>query len=242
MSKPMRLIPESDRPRERLMRLGPESLDREELLAILIGTGTPGRSALDVAIELLERAEQRSPDAPLQGLFQLRDDDLKKMVLGLGPAKRCLILAALQLGRMLKEEGAPKRPTLLSAGAAYELVRGRLEHLDHEELLVIAVNAKHRLIDVDNVSKGTLTSTLVNPREVFRSAMRLGAWGVILAHNHPSGDPHPSREDRVATRRLIEAGDLLGIHVLDHVIVGERRFVSLRDEGLVDWSSEFGRS
>jgi DNA repair protein RadC len=238
----MRLIPESDRPREKLMRLGPEKLEPEELLAILIGTGTPGRSALDVAIELLDHCAERAPHEGLRALFRLRNDDLKKMVPGLGPAKRCFILAALQLGQRLKDQDAPKRPTLLRAEQIYELVRARLEHLDHEELLVIAVNAKHHLIDVDCVTKGTLTTTLIHPREVFQSALRLGAWGVILAHNHPSGDPHPSREDRGVTRRLIEAGELLGIHVLDHVIVGDRRFVSLRDEGLVDWSSEFGRS
>jgi DNA repair protein RadC len=242
MSRPMRLIPESDRPREKLMRLGPEKLELEELLAILIGTGTRGRSAIDVAIELLEQCEERAPGAGLRALFRLRNDDLKSMVPGLGPVKRCLILAALQLGKQLQAQDVPNRPTLRTPDQVYAFVRARLEHLDHEELLVIAVNAKHRLIDVDCVTKGTLTTTLIHPREVFQSAMRLKAWGVILVHNHPSGDPHPSREDRGVTRRLIEAGALLGIPVLDHVIVGDRRFVSLRDEGLVDWSSEFGRS
>lgn len=236
MSRPMRLIPESDRPREKLLRLGPGALKNEELLAILIGSGTPGRSALDVAIELLDQCEQRSHNAGLRALFQLRNHDLKSLVPGLGPAKRCLILAALQLGERLTEEKVPTRPTLRTPESVYELVRERLEHLDHEELLVIAVNAKHRLIDVDSVTKGTLTSTPINPQTVFQSAMRLGAWGIIMVHNHPSGDPHPSREDRGVTRRIVEAGALLGIHVLDHVIIGDRRFVSLRDEGLVDWS------
>ncbi|HLO01647.1 MAG TPA: DNA repair protein RadC [Symbiobacteriaceae bacterium] len=236
MSRPMRLIPESDRPREKLLRLGAEKLDDEELLAILIGSGTPGRSALDVAIDLLAKCEERSPNAGLRGLFRLRNGDLKSFVPGLGPAKRCFILAALQLGFRLKEQEAPKRPTLRTPDAVYELVRAQLEHLDHEELLVIAVNAKHLLIDVECVTKGTLTSTPINPKTVFQSAMRLGAWGIILVHNHPSGDPHPSREDRGVTRRIVEAGALLGIHVLDHVIIGDRCFVSLRDEGLVDWS------
>lgn len=236
MSRPMRLIPEPDRPREKLLRDGPETLPDEELLAILIGTGTPGRSALDLARELLAKCEERSPNAGLRALFRLRDADLKGFVPGLGPAKRCFILAALQLGYRLKEGAAPKRPTLRTPESVYELVRARVEHLDHEELLVIAVNAKHQLIDVDSVTKGTLTSTPINPQKVFQAAMRLGAWGIILVHNHPSGDPHPSREDRGVTRRLVEAGALLGIHVLDHVIIGDRRFVSLRDEGLVDWS------
>jgi DNA repair protein RadC len=236
MSRPMRLIPESDRPREKLLREGPERLSNEELLAILIGSGTPGRSAIDVAVEMLDLCEQRAPESGLRGLFRLRNEDLRSIVPGLGPAKRCLILAALQLGQNLKEQKTPKRPTLRMPQAVYEFVRARLEYLDHEELLVIAVNAKHRLIDVECVSKGTLTTTLIHPREVFQAALRHGAWGVILVHNHPSGDPHPSREDRGVTRRLIEAGSLLGIEVLDHVIIGDRRFVSLRDEGLVDWS------
>lgn len=237
MSRPMRLIPESDRPREKLLRDGPNALSNAELLAILIGSGTPGRSALDVAIELLDTCEQRAPESGLRGLFRLRNADLSALVPGLGPAKRCLILAALQLGQRLKEQEVPKRPTLRTASEVYAFVRARIEYLDHEELLVIAVNAKHRLIDVECVTKGTLTTTLIHPREVFQSALRQGAWGVILAHNHPSGDPHPSREDRGVTRRLIEAGSLLGINVLDHVIIGDGRFVSLRDEGLVDWSS-----
>lgn len=236
MSRPMRLIPESDRPREKLLRLGPGALKNEELLAILIGSGTPGRNAIDVALELLEKCEQRTHGAGLRGLFELRNHDLKKLVPGLGPAKRCFILAALQLGERLKEEKIPERPTLRTAESVYELVRERLEHQDQEELLVIAVNAKHRLIDVDCVTKGTLTSTPINPQTVFQSAMRLGAWGIILVHNHPSGDPRPSREDRGVTRRIVEAGTLLGIQVLDHVIIGDGSFVSLRDEGLVDWS------
>lgn len=236
MSRPMRLIPESDRPRERLLRLGPGALTNEELLAILIGSGRPGRSAIDLAVELLDECEKRSHGAGLRGLFQLRNLDLKKLVPGLGPAKRCFILAALQLGERLKDEKIPERPTLRTAESVYELVRERLEHQDQEELLVIAVNAKHRLIDVDCVTKGTLTATPINPQTVFQSAMRLGAWGIILVHNHPSGDPRPSREDRGVTRRIVEAGALLGIQVLDHVIIGDRRFVSLRDEGLVDWS------
>lgn len=236
MSRPMRLIPESDRPRERLLREGAENLSNEDLIAILIGTGTPGRSAIDVAIDLLAKCEERAPNSGLRALFRLRNEDLANLVPGLGPAKRAFILAALQLGSRVKESAPPKRPTLRTPESVYELVRARLEHLDHEELLVIGLNAKHRLIDVECVTKGTLTSTPINPQTVFQSAMRIGAWGIILVHNHPSGDPHPSREDRGVTRRIVEAGALLGIHVLDHVIIGDRRFVSLRDEGLVDWS------
>lgn len=236
MSRPMRLIPESDRPREVLLREGPERCSNQQLLAILIGSGTPGRSALDVAEDLLKFCETRSPGAGLHGLLRLRNEDLKRNVRGLGPAKRAFILAALQLGARVKEERKEERPTLRTPESVVELVQARLEHLDHEELLVIAVNAKHRLIDVDSVTKGTLTSTPINPQTVFQSAIRLGAWGIILVHNHPSGDPHPSREDRGVTRRIVEAGSLLGIHVLDHVIIGGQRFVSLRDEGLVDWS------
>jgi DNA repair protein RadC len=235
MSKPMRAIPEPDRPRERLLRLGPEALSHAELIAILLGTGVPGRSALELAEELLVACQAREPGAGLLALLRLKDQELGKLLPGIGPAKRCQILAALQLGLCAKDERA-NRLTVNGPAAVYEFVRPRLEHLDHEQLLVIAVNAKHQVIDVECVSKGTLTTTLIHPREIFQCALRKNAWGVILAHNHPSGDPRPSREDRGATARLVEAGLLLGIHVLDHVIVGNGRYVSLRDEGLVDWS------
>lgn len=233
MSVPLKALPPQERPRERLLRFGPESLSDADLLAILIGSGTKNHDVIDLANLLLHHCKDSKQG--LRALLSLQVSDLKKVAPGLGEAKLCQILAALQLGvraAMVPEEQAD----LSNPRAVYEYLRPQLLNKEQEEFLVILLNAKNRVIHVETVSRGTLTASLVHPREIFKSAIRRSAHAIILAHNHPSGDPAPSREDREVTQRLIHAGKLLGIEVLDHVVVGRGRYVSFRERGLVEWS------
>lgn len=229
MSVPLKELPPQDRPRERLLRVGPENLSDVELLAILIGTGTKNRRVLEVAQDLLHHCGE------LHGLLTLQAGDANRVAPGLGEAKMCRILAAVQLGIRAAASRA-EQTDLSNPRAVYEYVLPRFGGKEQEEFLVILLNAKNRVIHVETVSRGTLTASLVHPREIFKSAIRRSAHAMILAHNHPSGDPAPSREDREVTQRLIHAGKLLGIEVLDHVVVGRGRYVSFRERGLVEWS------
>lgn len=231
----MRAISADERPRERLLQLGPEKLSNEELLAILLRTGVRGRSAIELARELLHHCERMSPDSGLKHLFRLRQEDLSKVVPGIGAAKLCQILAALQLGQ--RATAMPLKALSLShPKAVFEYLAPRMSHLDREQFQVILLNAKNHVLSVESISEGTLTASLVHPREVFQPAIRRSAHAIILAHNHPSGDTTPSREDREITQRLIQAGKLIGIEVLDHLIIGDGRYLSFRERGLADWS------
>jgi DNA repair protein RadC len=235
-SVPMKALPRDERPRERLLRLGPEELSDTELVAILLGTGRKGQSVIELARALLHHCEGKDPGNGLQSLMLLRDTELKKAVPGVGAAKLCQLLAALQLGLRAAGRPMPKRVDLHNPRAVYEYLSPRMSHLAHEQFMVVLLNAKNHVIDVETVSEGTLTASLVHPREIFKSAIRRSAHAMILAHNHPSGDPSPSREDREVTQRLIQAGKLLGIEVLDHLVIGDGRYISFRERGLVEWS------
>lgn len=231
----LKALPREERPRERLLRLGAERLSDAELLAILLGTGVKGRSVIELARDLLHHCEAKEPGTGLRSLMQLRDAELKQVVPGIGEAKLCQILAALQLGKRVGSVPL-KTVELSNPGAVYEYLAPRMASLDREHFLVMLLNAKNRVILDEFVSEGTLTATLVHPREIFKSAIRFRAHAIILAHNHPSGDPTPSREDREVTQRLIDAGKIIGIEVLDHIVLGEDRFISFRERGLAKWS------
>jgi DNA repair protein RadC len=229
--------PTADRPRERLQGLGPRSLSPRELLAILIETGVPAgggrpaRSALDLAGDLLRHfggeggALRRLASASVPAL---------RGVPGIGAAKATKILAALDLGRRAAEEARPARERVHAPAAVYERMRFQMRDLPHEEFHVLLLNTQNEVLRDLQVTRGTLDASLVHPREVFRAAIVEAAAAVILVHNHPSGDPTPSAEDRQVTRQLREAGKTVGIEVLDHVIVGEGRYVSLVEAGLLD--------
>jgi DNA repair protein RadC len=227
--------PTADRPRERLAALGPRALSPRELLAILIETGAPGaggrppRSALDLAGELLHHFASGGGAA----LRRMLAGSIRELcgVQGIGPAKATKILAALELGRRAAEEARPERERIRSAVDVYERVRLRMRDLAHEEFHVLLLNTQNEVLRQLQVTRGTLDASLVHPREVFRPAIAEAAASVILLHNHPSGDPTPSAEDRAVTRQLVGAGELVGIEVLDHVIVGEGRYVSLAESG-----------
>ncbi len=201
--------------------LGPEALRDDELLALLMGAGFSGRSALEVARGLLrDRAAHELGRLPAPALARFD---------GLGPGRACAIAAAFELVRRL--DGRPKDAVDVSGPRqVYEQLQP-LRHKRKEHFVALYVNARNRLIHVQTVSIGTLTASLVHPREAFGPAVEQAAAGVIVAHNHPSGDIRPSAEDRAATRRLERAGRILGVPLLDHVVVAESGYYSFREEG-----------
>jgi DNA repair protein RadC len=216
--------PETERPRERLLRAGAETLSDAELLAVILRIGRAQSSAVQVARELLEQLDG------LQGLSHRGVQELCA-VRGIGPAKAAQLKAATELG---KRAMATPLSTGTRIGSSHELFRHyypRLRDLRHELFLIVLLDAKHAVLRDSIVSKGSLTLSIVHPREVFTLAVRESAAAVIFVHNHPSGDPQPSAEDRALTTRLVEAGDLLGIPVLDHIIIGDGRYVSFADVG-----------
>jgi len=230
--------PSADRPRERLVGLGPRALADRELLAILIETGIPAaagrsaRSALDLAGDLLQHFSRGEPG----GLRRILTGALAEIqaVPGIGPAKAAKIAAALELGRRAAEEVRPERDRVRCAEDVYQRMRLLMRDLPHEEFHVLLLNTQNEVLRHLQVTRGTLDASLVHAREVFRPAIAEAAASVVLVHNHPSGDPTPSAEDRAVTRQLKAAGELIGIEVLDHVIVGEGRFVSFQESRLLE--------
>lgn len=221
-------IPLAGRPRERLLDQGPAVLSETELLALLLGTGDAQHSALGIAEAML--AAHATPDEPtgLRGLSSLHPRALQQIP-GLGPAKATRLLAALELGRRAQSLSSLSRSTIKSPYDAWKLLAPRLENLDREHFLAVLLDSKNQLIDVTLVAIGTLNATLVHPREVYKPAVRASAAAVVLAHNHPSGDPTPSPEDQALTAQLLAAGEIMGIRVVDHLVLGAGRYVSLRE-------------
>ena len=220
-------LPEEIRPRSRLREAGAEALSAAELLAVLLCAfpGTNEEGALDLAIALLRRR------GGLHGLLRSSPREIAG-VAGIGEAKASSILAAAELGKRMVSDPAPQRPVISSPADVDRLLRGRMAHLDRERFVVVLLDTKNAVIGTHTVSIGTLSSSLVHPREVFKPAIQAGAAAVILAHNHPSGKVEPSREDRAVTTRVVEAGETIGIEVLDHVIIGETHF-SFKEHGFV---------
>jgi DNA repair protein RadC len=219
--------PKADRPRERLLRDGPGVLSDAELLAVVLGTGhrIGGATAVDLARELLgERGLPALAEGGASGLVA---------VAGVGEAKAARVAAALELGRRAGRS-RPERPQLRTPADVVSAAADLLHGADRERLVVLSADTKHRLLGCDVVSVGTLDGSPAHPREVFKPAIRRSAAAIALVHNHPSGDPTPSPEDRAVTRRMRDAGKLLGIPLLDHVVVGDTRYVSLRAEGMID--------
>ena len=214
----------TDGPRERLDALGPTALSDAELLALLLRTGGPGRAALGLAADLLERHDGVS------GLARTAPAELRQTA-GVGPAKSASLLAALELGRRLATRRLRTGDAIRGPADVHRHFHARLRDTLQERFLVLLLDGRHRVLREVMASQGTLTASLVHPREVFRLALREAAAAVILVHNHPSGDPTPSREDREVTERLVQVGEILGVPVLDHVIVAERGYVSLREDG-----------
>lgn len=214
----------ADRPRERLSAQGAEALSDAELLGLVLRTGVRGAPASRVAHGLLER---------FGGLRALAGAALAELgaASGMGPSKSASVVAAFELGRRLAARRVRPGQAVLSPRDVHLHFHPRLRDAPHERFLVVLLDGRHRFLREVMVSQGTLTASLVHPREVFRAALREAAAAVLLVHNHPSGDPSPSREDVEITERLVRAGRILGVDVLDHVIVAEQGYVSLRETG-----------
>lgn len=214
-----------DRPRERLLHLGSEVLATDELFALLVGSGGTGHSALDTG-----RAIMAASHGSLRRLKATPVTDLTEIV-GVGRARAVVIHAGLELGRRWVEEPLDARTTIGSPADIVDLYGGRLRDLPVEEFHVIVLDAQHQVAGDITVTRGLLSSSPVHPREVFRRVIMENAASVVLLHNHPSGDPTPSPEDRVITDQLVAAGRLLDIPVVDHVIVGRGRYTSFLEAG-----------
>ena len=218
-------MPQEERPRERLARVGPQALSSAELLAIILRTGVGGENVLAMAQRLLANFDGLAGMARLE-LAQLTAEH------GLGPAKAAQLLAAFELGRRLMAEAPEERYQIRSPGDAANLLMTMIGHKEQEHFVVLYLDTRNRVLDREILYKGSLNTSLVRVGEVFRGAVRRNCAGVIVAHNHPSGDPNPSPEDIALTRRLVDAGKLLEVDVLDHVIIGHNHFVSLRERAL----------
>lgn len=209
-----------ERPREKLMRRGPECLSDAELLALLLRTGSRGRSALELAESVLRDL----PEGAGAGFERLR------RVRGVGPVRAAALAAAGELSRRCRPD---PRPLVDSPRAAAGLVPASVRGARKEHFVILCLNARRQLVHQETVSIGTLSASLVHPREVFSPAIAHGAASIVAAHNHPSGDPNPSAEDREVTRRLARAGELLGIPLADHVVLSDSSFFSFREHGLL---------
>ena len=223
-SSPIHSWPESDRPREKLLTQGAATLSVTELLAILLRTGERGNSAIDQARSLVDRF------GGLRGLSAAGVGDLCA-IKGIGRVKAAQILALLELAKRFGESEFKPGDSFRSSGDIYLHFRERLAGEQREQFYAVLLDNKHRKIRDVRVSEGSLTASLVHPRDVFLPVVREAAAALVFVHNHPSGDPTPSREDLEITRRLREVGQLMGVRVLDHIVVGKGRYVSFVDDG-----------
>ena len=218
-------LPADERPRERLARYGAAALSTVELLAILMRTGGRGENVLQLAQRVL------STDGGLAGLARMSYAELAALK-GIGPAKAAEIKASLELGRRLALASPNERPQITSPADGAALLMPEMSHLEQEHLRLLLLDTKNRVLATPTLYKGNVNTTVVRVAELFREAIRHNATAMIVAHNHPAGDPAPSPEDIHMTRQIVQAGDLLGIQVLDHLIIGDKRFVSLKERRL----------
>lgn len=227
-SKPAYRIPdlhESDRPRERLASLGPQALTNAELLAILLRVGVKGENAVEVGQRLLKK---------FGGLAGLHRAPLKELTdqHGVGEAKAAQVKAAIELGRRLTVESPEERPAINSPADAAALLQYEMSALEQEHLRVILLDRRNRVLEINEVYKGSVNSSQVRVGELFKDAVRANASAIVVVHNHPSGDPTPSPDDVAVTRAIAQAGKLLDVEVLDHIVIGQGRWVSLKERGL----------
>jgi DNA repair protein RadC len=219
--------PEGERPRERLLKHGAESLSDAHLLAIILRTGGGGKSAIDLAIELLNSF------GDLKGIKNAAAREFSSFK-GVGDAKVAQLKSAFELGRRLLDEQRSNGPVFSSGRDVYLYYHQRLKDLKKEVFRCAMLDAKNRVFRDSRVSEGSLTNSLVHPREAFRDAIKEAAASVIFVHNHPSGDPSPSREDISLTERLSNVGEIVGIKVLDHVIIGDNKYISMMEKGYIN--------
>lgn len=220
----IRDFPDSERPRERFLQFGAQSLSNQELLALLLRTGTKNESVLQLAERLI---------CHFDGLRMLKDASVDEMtgLNGIGEAKAIQILAAVELGRRITNLCYEDRYVIRSPEDCANYCMNDMRFLSQEHFVCLYLNTKNQVLHKQTIFIGSLNASIVHPREVFKEAFRRSAASVICIHNHPSGDPTPSREDIEVTKRLRECGKLIGIEVLDHLIIGEKKYVSLKEKG-----------
>jgi len=221
----IRDLPESERPRERLQSYGPGSLSTSELLAIILRTGTKSESAINLGSRLLAQFHG------LAGIARASFTDLCAMH-GLGVAKAAQIKASLELGKRLMVSSPEERPQVKSPADVANLLMLEMGFLEQEHLRVVLLDTKNHVLGIPTIYIGSLNTSVLRVGELFREAVRANCAAVIVVHNHPSGDPTPSPEDVSITRQIVEAGKLLDVDVLDHLIIGQQRYVSLKERGL----------
>jgi DNA repair protein RadC len=231
-------IPSRQRPREQFERMGAESVPEDVLLALILRSGVQGMNVVDLARGLIQQY------GSLTELAKASVEDLSRMR-GMGKVKAQVLKAALELAKRLSEESAPTRHTIRSPEDAAGILRERMRTREEESFWVLLLDGKNRLVKAPiEVTRGLLDASLVHPREVFKEAIRSSSAAVVLAHNHPSGDPNPSAEDIRITKQLVEAGRIVDIHVLDHVVLGRQSasgnadFFSFREAGIVEFRSK----
>ncbi|MCY8959410.1 RadC family protein [Bacillus atrophaeus] len=220
----LRDFPENEKPRERLLQYGAENLANNELLAILLRTGTKKESVMDLSNRLLHSFE---------GLRLLKEASVEELsgISGIGLVKAVQILAAMELGSRIHKFANEEKYVVRSPEDGANFVMEDMRFLTQEHFVCLYLNTKNEVIHKRTIFIGSLNSSIVHPREVFKEAFKRSAASFICIHNHPSGDPTPSREDIEVTRRLFECGNLIGIELLDHLVIGDKKFVSLKEKG-----------
>ncbi|WP_306471880.1 DNA repair protein RadC [Bacillus sp. AFS015802] len=220
----IRDFPQDERPRERLIQCGAASLSNQELLAILLRTGTKSESVLQLSNRLLNQFD---------GLNLLKDASLEEITKtkGIGLAKAVQIMAAVEFGRRISNLAFDDRYSIRSPEDGANYVMNDMRFLAQEHFVCLYLNTKNQVLHKQTIFIGSLNASIVHPREVFKEAFRRSAASIICIHNHPSGDPTPSREDIEVTKRLVECGRIIGIDILDHLIIGEKKFISLKEKG-----------
>lgn len=222
----LRDVPEEERPRERMIRLGPNYVSNAELIALLLRTGSTGESVMTLAQRVLNKG------GGLKGLTRLSLQELMG-IHGIGPAKAIQLMAGIELGQRISRMLPEDRHAIRSPDDAACYVMDELRFLQQEHFICLYLNTKYRVIDKKCIFKGSLNTSVVHPREIFHEAIRCSAAAIICVHNHPSGDPTPSTEDLLVTERLVEVGKLVGIDVVDHLIIGDQTYFSMKEKGLI---------
>jgi DNA repair protein RadC len=218
-------LEEEERPRERLAKLGPQALSKPELLAILLRVGVQGENAVQVGQRLLQAF------GGLAGLQRASFAEVCQQR-GMGSAKAAQVKAAIELGNRLRLETPDEKPTVHSPADAAALVQYEMAGLNQEHLWVINLDTRNRMLNIEKVYVGSLNSSMVRVGELFKPAIQRNAASIIVVHNHPSGDPTPSPEDIALTKSIVQAGKLLDIELLDHLVIGQNKFVSMKERGL----------
>lgn len=215
-------FPENERPREKLVKYGEKNLSDAELLAIILRTGSKNHTAISLAHQIIKDHKQG-----IRYLYTATVEEISS-IKGIGIAKATQIKAAIELGRRLSMESLIKC-SIKSPLDVVDYLMEEMRYSMEENFNVVLLDTKNKVISVENITKGIVNASLVHPREVFKVAIRKNSTSMILAHNHPSGDPTPSKEDRSITKRLVKTGEIVGIHVLDHIIIGDGNYLSFKE-------------